>query len=1401
MAEDWSRYAVSSDNSDNAPKTDWSQYAEKEQPGILDRISEGVSKLTEEHPQVASKIREIFTGTSPELEAKKKEAGIVDTKGPGLMEVPGTRKLSDAVREAGRTSGSYWKGFGASLLGDVIDLAGSGFDPRAVSPEKIPFKTGELVPEEAAPIADESRLLPPARFDVSPKGTVYAGELPIRRSVETPYRMEETAPPSTDIVGPIRRPSETLIPPTDVAREFAPVGEEGDLLKPSGFVSDKNADELSYELAKKKFGMGEELPEEAPEEQPLFARTSAGGIKVEADIRRAAGELTSGYSQPLPAIMAREALQNAIDATRHLGDDAKIAVTTDDNGLTVSDNGKGMNRQELETVFSNLHSSGKATQEGATGGKGIGKATYMLGGNNFKAETVTFQNGKKIKYTIEGTPEQFMEHVPIKEEQVPLNTPTGTTIRTDYKEGQEAYNAREMVQNIIDHTRGVKGQISFNRYGRAYEPEPIKFNTHGEGDIMIGKTNIDNNGVEVSIPKGEQLKPRQSMYVNILNNGMYQYRDYKYLPEETPNMPENLILNISPGAHEGSPEYPFPTQRESIKTDLKKKIDEYIDEKLINPQKEGRKTDLRALYASMPEVPVEGTKRPTVIFDPGKRMTSSETEEFQTSPVVNKMVKIFDNTIEGILQKADKPKWSQRLEKVGLVLDPNMHGVHIPNPDTGKSTILINPFEHISNKAPEEAALDTIVTALHEAAHIGTEGALTEYEAPLTADDISDPRVGRYLQSYLNQTMTHGGLDLGHGVAFLKRLGIVYSKFGTRSALDAANEYQSAITDKSGGYNPEVQRLLQIYKASRGRAETTPDFLSGTGVKQAIRSGGKRSVSGDGESDGRGTLRSAIAKLFTGLQEAKEKNLEQTLSYRAEKAKRFAAFEGVKQTGAAGAAKSLGKLRGEYEKLPGVQLGLNEAEVDSLFNAVKQARITTGEKARGYVALFKMLNGEDLPQRNEIRLLDDVFGNGFADRIIQLHGGLGATGIKLAKAANTMKSAMTLVHFSAPLRQGLGLIHTPEWRDAFVQMFKYFGNKTYYDAAMQAIEQRPNYLLGRQAGLFMSKPSSFLEGEEEFMNNYIPGLPSGIKSLFIKDTYEASQRAYIGFLNKLRADTFDDLISDVKKIGHEAFTVSEDAEGNKSIVPSKTTENIAKFINNATGRGSLGALEKIAPELNTFIWSPRLIVSRLNYLNPKYYAEFDSFTRKQAIKSLFAIAASSSAILGLAKLAGAKVSNDPTSADFHKARFPKGAVLDPNGGYQQPIVAAARIINEANRMGKGIKARFGEPTIPDIAGNFLVSKLSPMAGLAYDIATAKQFTGGGGYVNRFGSKTSVQSETMNRFLSIFAQDTYKLIQTDPGMAELLGAGTANLFGAGLQDYPEKRPFSSRGVRVPMPSAR
>jgi len=520
----------------------------------------------------------------------------------------------------------------------------------------------------------------------------------------------------------------------------------------------------------------------------------------------------------------------------------------------------------------------------------------------------------------------------------------------------------------------------------------------------------------------------------------------------------------------------------------------------------------------------------------------------------------------------------------------------------------------------------------------------------------------------------------------------------------------------------------------------------------------------------------AISKLTEAIRTARPIRELQEELYSRERGQRIAAFESVKDTGMKGAYSRMGKLAGELPKVDYEGLKLDNSDVDKLFDAiVNNQKITSWEKPTAIKGLSKILSGSGVPQRSELAVLSRVYGPEFGQTVM-MHGGL--LGPLPARAfvdtAHLMKAMQASVDLSAPLRQGLPLIHKKEYWRAFVEMFKYAGSEETFQIAMKAIEERPNYMLGRESGLALTDLTDLTTREEAFLSRHISKVP----------VFAGSERAYTGFLNKLRADTFDSLIANAQKANLDV---------------QKLAPEIARFVNTATGRGSLGRFDKIAPELNTLLFSPRLIASRLTILNPAYYVKASPFVRKEAIKSLFAIAGAGATITGLSELAGGSIGLNPLSADFGKSKFGNTRV-DPYGGFQQYIVAANRFVQGKTDSGaQGIMA----PTRWSIAENFGTNKLSPAASLVYDILTSKPKKPGGEKYTRYGQPLNVPIEIGKRFTPMFMQDLYDLYKDDPNIfsappevifgkgAMAAGAG----LGLGLQTYPEKQQNQSSGFRL------
>jgi hypothetical protein len=228
---------------------------------------------------------------------------------------------------------------------------------------------------------------------------------------------------------------------------------------------------------------------------------------------------------------------------------------------------------------------------------------------------------------------------------------------------------------------------------------------------------------------------------------------------------------------------------------------------------------------------------------------------------------------------------------------------------------------------------------------------------------------------------------------------------------------------------------------------------------------------------------------------------------------------------------------------------------------------------------------------------------------------------------------------------------------------------------------------------------------------------------------------------------------------------------------------LAHYINTSTGRGDLPSfLASSGNALSTALFSPRLLASRVEVLNPYYYAKLPAPVRAEAIKSLLSFGAEAVTVLSLAKLAGAQVSTDPTNADFGKIKV-GNTRYDILAGFQQPIRALAQIWAgkiTSSTTGKEITLQpgYGKMTRLDILSRFFQSKESPIVSL---IASALRGT------NQVGDPFSAGPEVISRVIPMVVQDMYDASKElkSPGAGMLMGI--PEVFGVGMQTYGSQVP--------------
>lgn len=503
---------------------------------------------------------------------------------------------------------------------------------------------------------------------------------------------------------------------------------------------------------------------------------------------------------------------------------------------------------------------------------------------------------------------------------------------------------------------------------------------------------------------------------------------------------------------------------------------------------------------------------------------------------------------------------------------------------------------------------------------------------------------------------------------------------------------------------------------------------------------------------------------------------EASKSYNPE-AKTFSKQRGAALFRGADAAQAEGGLAGHYEQLKALkgikkQTGFQPIEVapdvrDAVMTQIHNSSLLPGEKLSANTGMLKVFGHIDgAPTPSEIKLIRSALGNDVADSIEQnLHLAGMTTKEKIAMVAATPKAAMATADISAPLRQGgvLGTRFPKQFAENTAEAVKFFGSPKHFDEAMAQIKSRSNWETYNKMGLSVDAAEGVTGTEEQFMTSILQ--TDAAKKVLVGHVASASDRAYSGFLTKFRADVADKILADTKAAGVE--------------LDDKALKSLGKFINTASGRGDLGQLEKHAGLLSKALFSPRLWKSRLDLLNPVYYARLDPVARKYAIQTSASFAGVAGTILSLASAAGATVVWDPRSADFAKIKV-GNTRYDILGGLQQNIRLGAQMITGEkidSTTGEvatlGPDRGFGKPSRKDLLYQFFENKENPLLGYAGKVLEGTDPTG---------QPINKLTEGAKLLIPLNAQDIYATVKDTGSVKKGVGMGLPGIFGVGVQTY-------------------
>jgi hypothetical protein len=436
---------------------------------------------------------------------------------------------------------------------------------------------------------------------------------------------------------------------------------------------------------------------------------------------------------------------------------------------------------------------------------------------------------------------------------------------------------------------------------------------------------------------------------------------------------------------------------------------------------------------------------------------------------------------------------------------------------------------------------------------------------------------------------------------------------------------------------------------------------------------------------------------------------------------------------------------------------LNPIEIKSFNEDLIRTRLgvnLTFEEAKKINNLAKVV--EDFKEKTDPTKSDISLGRAKIDLIEYVNSLKPLNRRLVTNVAGIPRSIMASLDLSAPLNQGWGMISRKRFYTALGSMLKTVKSENNFKNLQAWIITHPDYETANKSGLRITEIGNNLnKREEEFMSNLVDRVP-GIS---------ASQRAYVGFLNKLRMDSYSDLL-------RKAEISGENVEPG-----SPAAKDLANIVNSFTGGASVGKVEGAVPFLNALFFSPRKIKSTINMINPMTYLDkkTSKTARIEATRNLIGSLAVSASVIALhALLTGEEPEKDPTSSNFGKIRS-GDTRMDVTGGNATYVNFLSRIILGRIKTNSGTSRKlgtgYGETSAFDIIAQFVRYKLSPNASFLVDAVTG---------ANAIGEEKTITQSALDRFKPLFLESVIELLDSD---AEgKFGFVLGGLFGAGLNTY-------------------
>ena len=438
-------------------------------------------------------------------------------------------------------------------------------------------------------------------------------------------------------------------------------------------------------------------------------------------------------------------------------------------------------------------------------------------------------------------------------------------------------------------------------------------------------------------------------------------------------------------------------------------------------------------------------------------------------------------------------------------------------------------------------------------------------------------------------------------------------------------------------------------------------------------------------------------------------------------------------------------------------------------------------------ALGRLMDGYPLAP-HQIQLLQGVLPDDVLTHTAKLTKGIVSwIGRELGAIINLPRLIQIVDPASSLLRQGgLAITHPKEYAKFARDSVKILFSENYTDDLVRNIANDPDYLTIRDFGLRgvakgKSEGGAF-DGIDEHISDMIsrgdeapPGwAPRGKAKAPLEERLTTGEGAFV--------DRMMDAIPGVKQAGRTfrvglgalRFYLQKQHYGmfRKAGMDDDAIGGMINFFNRATGRGTLGPLNKEGPVLNQIFYAARLVASRVQV--PAHLFHKSSAVRLLAARDILGYAGVVSGALYAAHLAGMPVEIDPRSANWGKLLIGPTRI-DLTAGFGPIVRLAARLSTEV-AGGKGVKTDLGDfrdMDIRDAVFAFVESKLAPSASIATEVTTGETFEGRKLEANWESARTMA----MNRAVPLFVQSMVEAVreggwpQLPWAAGEMIGLGT------------------------------